>query len=69
MHFQVKNTLEKQPQSNILYMFFTAHKPQPQFLSNTHINSANYIFLKLLLNYNNKSYLKYKHTLRACLTV
>jgi len=28
MHFQVKTTFEKQPQLNILYMFFAAHKPQ-----------------------------------------
>jgi hypothetical protein len=28
MYFQVKNTFEKQPQPNILYMFFTAHKHQ-----------------------------------------
>ena len=28
MHFQVKNTFEKQPQPNILYMFFTVHKSQ-----------------------------------------
>jgi len=29
MYFQVKSTFEKQPQPNILYMFFAAHKPQP----------------------------------------
>jgi hypothetical protein len=29
MHFQVKNTFKKQPQQNILYMFFVIHKPQP----------------------------------------
>jgi len=28
MHFQVKNTFEKQPQPDILYMFFAVYKPQ-----------------------------------------
>jgi hypothetical protein len=28
MHFQVKNTFEKQLQPDILYMFFAAHKHQ-----------------------------------------
>jgi hypothetical protein len=28
MHFQLKNTFEKQLQPNILYMFFAAHKYQ-----------------------------------------
>jgi len=42
MHFQVKNTFEKQLQPNILYMFFTVHKPQPQFLLNTYLNLTNH---------------------------
>jgi hypothetical protein len=42
MYFQVKNTFEKQPQPNILYMFFTAHKHQPQFLPNTYLNLTNH---------------------------
>ena len=42
MHFQVKNTFEKQLQPNILYIFFTVYKPQPQFLPNAYLNSTNY---------------------------
>jgi hypothetical protein len=42
MYFQVKNTFEKQPQPNILYMFFTAHKHQPHFLPNTYLNLTNH---------------------------
>ena len=42
MHFQVKNTFEKQPQPNILYMFFFSYKFQPQFLSNTYLNPTNH---------------------------
>jgi len=41
MYFQVKSTFKKQPQPNILYMFFAAHKPQPQFLPNTYLNITN----------------------------
>jgi len=33
---------------NILYMFFTTRKLQPQILPNTHLNPTNYIFLKLI---------------------
>jgi hypothetical protein len=48
MHFLVKSTFEKQPQPNILYIFFTVYKPQLYFLPNTYLNSTNHIFLKLI---------------------
>ena len=28
MRFQIKSTFQKQPQPNILYVFFAAHEPQ-----------------------------------------
>jgi hypothetical protein len=50
MHFQVKSIL-KNITRNILYMFFTTHKLQPQFLSNIYLNlttTCNRIFLKFI---------------------
>jgi len=50
MHFQVKSIL-KNITRTILYMFFTTHKFQPQFLSNIYLNlttTGNRIFLKFI---------------------
>jgi hypothetical protein len=61
MHFQVKSIL-KNITRNILYMFFTTHKLQPQFLSNIYLNlttTCNRIFLKFIFLKPQK---KKKHT-------
>ena len=62
MHFQVKSIL-KNITRNILYMFFTTHKLQPQFLSNIYLNlttTCNRIFLKFIFLKPQKK--KKKHT-------
>jgi len=46
MHFQVKSTLKHRNHTTTrhLYMFFAAHKSQPQFLPNMYLNLTNYTF-------------------------
>jgi len=50
MYFQVKSTLKHRNHTTTkhLYMFFTVHKSQPQFLPNMYLNLTNYTFLKLI---------------------
>jgi len=68
MHFQVKSIL-KNITRNILYMFFTTHKLQPQFLSNIYLNlttTCNRIFLKFIFLKPQKKKKKKTHLPANC---